>query len=161
MTDFRWAVAAAYVAVAVLAFVAGRKSTDRERWFWTAAAATLLLMGIGKQFQLQDDLAEAARILLKQLGWYEWHELAQGLLAGLAALAALGFATFLFRRLPSSSARVKAAGATLSLLLAFVLVRAASLHAMDAWVTREALGLRLGWWVELAALAALGAFTRL
>ena len=37
-------------------------------------------------------------------------------------------------------------------LIAFVVIRAASIHSVDAWVTANAAGMRQGWWVELAFL---------
>jgi hypothetical protein len=159
VTELRWAVAAAYFIAATLSFLASRRSPDRECSFWLGAAVALVLMGIAKQFQLQDDIAGAARDLLKTAGWYDWHEEAQWLLGALIATALLGSLALLGSWLRGGGRTVKAAAASLSLLIAFVLVRAASLHAMDEWVVREVLGMRLGWWVELAGIAAIAAST--
>lgn len=157
VTELRWAVTAAYTGAALLAYLAGRPSPVRERRFWLVAAALLLLMGIAKQLQLQDDVTGAARNLLKEAGWYDRHEEAQSLLVGILAILLLAVAALLRSWIGASSRNLKTAAAALSLLVAFVVVRAASFHAMDEWVTREALGLRLGWWVELAGIAAVAA----
>lgn len=153
MTELRCAVAAAYLIGAMLALLAGRTSPLRERRFWFCAAAALVLMGISKQLQLQDELTGTARELLKAAGWYDWHEDAQGLLAAMVAVVLVGAFVMLGSWLRHSDRSVKTAAAALLLLLAFVIVRAASLHALDPWVTREMLGMRLGWWVELAGIA--------
>lgn len=156
MSELRPAVAAAYLIAALMALFARRTSQARDRRFWLAAAALLLVMASAKQLQLQDEVTGTARDLLKATGWYDWHEDAQNLI-GLMIAGAVGAAfTLLGSWLRRSDRSVKIAGAALSLLVAFVAVRAASFHAMDAWVTREALGLRLGWWVELAAIAVFG-----
>jgi len=54
---------------------------------------------------------------------------------------------------------IVAAGATLVLLVGFILIRAASIHEIDAAMTRSVSGMRFGSWVELASLAILAAIT--
>ena len=137
VTELRWAVTAAYATAALLAYLAGPPSSVRERRFWLVAAALLLLMGIAKQLQLQDDVTGAARDLLKEAGWYDRHEEAQILLVGILAILLLAVAALIRSWLGDSSRNVKTAATALSLLLAFVMVRAASFHAMDEWVTRK------------------------
>jgi hypothetical protein len=157
VTDLRWAVAAAYAAGAALAYLASRTSPVRERRFWLTAGALLLMMGVAKQLQLQDDITALARTVLRAAGWYDRHEEAQKLFAAILAIALLGVSALLGSWLRGSTPSVKTAAGVLWLLVAFVLVRAASFHAMDEWVIRERLGLRLGWWIELAGIAAIGA----
>lgn len=156
MTGLRSAVAAAYLIGALMAFIAARTSPARDRRLWIGAAAVLMLMGVAKQAQLQDLIAGTARSLLKAAGWYDWHENAQRLIAGLVLAAFLAAFTLLGSRLRESEPSTKAAAASLLLLVTFVLIRAASFHAMDAWVVRETLGMRTGWWIELAGIAAIG-----
>jgi hypothetical protein len=40
----------------------------------------------------------------------------------------------------------------IAILLAFILLRAASFHHIDDWVTVDVRGLRGGWWLELAGI---------
>ena len=97
--------------------IAGCSSSGRERGFWLGAGAVLVTLGIAKQLQLQDELTGAARAMLKAAGWYEWHEEAQWFLVGLVGIGFLACGTLLASRLRSSTATVKAAAATLALLL--------------------------------------------
>lgn len=153
MTGFRLALAAAYVACALLLVLAGRTSAVRERRLWSGGATLLLIIGIAKQLQLQDRLTAAARDLLKTAGWYDWHEDAQLLLVAIFAIAFAGIAGLLVSELRGTDRSMKTAATALALLIAFIVVRAASFHAIDEWMMQERLGLRLGWWVELAGIA--------
>jgi hypothetical protein len=114
------------------------------------------MMAFAKQLQLQDDLTGMVRNLLKADGWYDRHVEAQKLFAAILAIVLLGVSALLGSWFRGSTASVKTAAGALWLLVAFVLVRAASFHAMDEWVIRERLGLRVGWWIELAGIAAIG-----
>ena len=42
--------------------------------------------------------------------------------------------------------------ALVCLLSAFIVVRAASFHHMDVWVTADVEGMRTGWWLEIAGI---------
>jgi hypothetical protein len=123
---------------------------------WLAAAVALLVLGVAKQLQLQEHVTAAARGGFQWAGWYDRHADAQWVLAlsALAGLLALGALQAAWLR--GSPASSRTAAAALTALLALTAVRAASLHAIDAWVVREAAGVRLGWWIELGALAVIG-----
>lgn len=157
MTTLRAAIAAAYAIGAVLAFLAVRRTVSHERRFWLGAAFTLLLFAIAKELQLQDVMTCAARGALKAGGWYGRHQEAQWLLAAFLAIAVFAFGAFLISRLRPAAATVKVAAAALWLLTGFILVRAASFHAVDAWVMHEIDGMRLGWWIELGGIFTIGA----
>jgi len=156
VTGLRLAVVAVYAIGAFLVVLASRNAAGRERIFWLCAASALLALGIAKQLQLQDDLTGAARAALKAAGWDGQHERAQWLLALFVAIGALGLLVLLEFWLRGSASGAKAAATALTLLLGFVLVRAVSFHAVDRWVTHEALGMRLGWWVELLGVVLIG-----
>lgn len=153
MNDHRWIVVTAYAAAAVLAFAASRNSERRERTFWSGTGIVLFLLGLAKEFRLQDDLTDAVRGALKSAGWYGWHEQAQMLVGALIVILIAAAGLLLARWLAHAASPVKAAAALLTLFAAFLLVRAASFHAVDPWVMRTAWGLRLGWWIELLFLA--------
>lgn len=155
-----WGIVLGYVAAALLAFAAakrGRKAA--ERWFWILAAAVLLLLGLNKQLDVQTFIVDLARELARAGGWYEHRRIVQGaFIGGLVAGAAAG-ALVLATRLRRAPMTIKIAGAGLVLLALFVIIRAASLHPVDLWVTADVAGLRTGWWIEIAGIAvvALGA----
>lgn len=148
-----WFVVAAYLVGAAAAFLASRSPRRRDARFWVGTALLLLLLGINKELDLQSVLTESARELARSFGWYEQRRLLQGLF--LLALAGAGMALIvaLARRLRGSSPPVQAAAAGIVLLFAFILLRAASFHHLDDWVTIDLAGIRSSWWLELAGIA--------
>jgi len=151
-----WIVVGAYFAAALVSILASRSGRKRDRRFWVGTAILLVLLGLSKQLQLQSLLTGTARYLAHYEGWYDHRRLVQGLF--ILALAVGGFlaisATLQWLRRSPFPIRATATG--LSLLLLFVVIRAASLHVVDRWVTRNVAGLRAGWWLELAGISAIG-----
>ena len=149
-SGFAWFIVAAYFAGALAAFAASRSGNDAR--FWLGVSLLLLLLGLNKELDLQSLLTEVGRNLTKAIGIYEQRRLLQGLflllLAGAAAFAVLR----LTRMLRRSSAPTRAAAVGIAILLAFILLRAASFHHIDDWVTVDVRGLRGGWWLELAGI---------
>ena len=148
-----WFVVAAYFIGAAAAFMAGRSARRRDARFWIGAALLLVILGLNKELDLQSMLTESARALTRNLGWYEQRRLLQGLF--LLALAGAGLAVIatLVNRLRYSALPVKVAAIGIGLLFAFILLRAASFHHIDEWVTIDVAGVRSGWWLELAGIA--------
>ena len=153
-----WIILAAYGCCALLALAAGRSAAStRDRRFWYSTAAVLLLLGLNKQLDMQTMLTDVARSVAKEGGWYDSGESCRArflLVLGLGAAAAAAMLTLWLR---SASRAVKIATTGLLLLMGFVLLRAASFHHIDAWVTVDLGGLRSGWWLELAGIALIGA----
>jgi len=147
-----WLVVAAYFAGALAAFAASRSAAGNEARFWLGVSLLLVLLGLNKELDLQSLLTETGRNLTHAIGIYEQRRLLQGLflllLAGGAAFAILG----LSRMLRRSSAPAKTAGVGVAILFSFILLRAASFHHIDDWVTVDVRGLRAGWWLELAGI---------
>ena len=116
----------------------------------------MVLLGLNKELDLQTVLTQDARALVRYLGLYEERRLMQG--AFLMSLAGAGLiATFVLGAwLRRSSKSAKAAAVGIVLLFAFVVMRAASFHHVDHWVTIDVAGLRSGWWLELAGIAVIG-----
>jgi hypothetical protein len=144
-----WIVVAAYAVGALLALAAVPRSAGRERGFWGLTAVALILLGLNKQLDLQTDLTLAAKYLAQSEGWYDWRREAQGIFLLVIALGAAAAAFFLLRWLRGSSASARVAAAGLVTLFAFIVIRAASFHHVDYWVTVNVGGLRSGWWLEL------------
>lgn len=149
-SGFSWFIVAAYFAGALAAFAASRSGNDAR--FWLGVSLLLVLLGFNKELDLQSLLTEAGRNLTQAIGIYEQRRLLQGLflllLAGAAAFAVLRLARILHR----SSAPARTAAVGIAILFAFILLRAASFHHIDDWVTVDIRGLRAGWWLELAGI---------
>ncbi len=152
-TLLAWCITAAYFGAAGLTFAAVRTGSDsRDRAFWLACTALLILLGFNKQLDLQGYITAAGRVLAKREGWFAERRLLQGAfilaLCTVAAAVLASLAIWLRR----STASVKVAALGIVLLFAFILWRAASFHHMDVWVTHEIAGMRSGWWLELAGI---------
>jgi hypothetical protein len=151
-SGFAWVIVAAYFAGALAAFAASRSSSPTEARFWLGVSLLLVLLGFNKELDLQSLLTEAGRALTRAIGIYEQRRMLQGLflllLAGAGAFAVLRLARILRR----SSAPAKTAAFGIAILFAFILLRAASFHHVDEWVTVDVRGFRGGWWLELAGI---------
>ncbi|MCH8617402.1 hypothetical protein LZ016_14990 [Sphingomonas sp. SM33] len=156
-TPLAWIIVAAYFVGAIVCFLAGRLAVQkRDRMFWLGTGLFLVLLGLNKQLDLQSLLTEAGRSIAQREGVYDARRLIQAVfILALATGSILGVAT-LSGWLRRSAASVKAATVGIVLLISFILIRAASFHHMDGWVTQRVAGIRSGWWLELAGIAVIG-----
>jgi hypothetical protein len=156
-TTIAWWIVAAYFGGAAAAFWAGRAGRSRDRRFWFGTAILLILLGLNKQLDLQSVLTSTARSVTRHAGWYPERRAIQGLFLLALVVAAIAVVLGLLKWLRRSSAPVKSAALGIALLLVFIVIRAASFHHIDAWVTVNIGGLRRGWWLELAGIAMIAA----
>jgi len=153
---FAWFIVASYFLAAVAAFWAARSARKRDRVFWMGVTLLLVLLGLNKELDLQTLLTNEGRWIALHGGWYDERRLVQGLfLLGLALAGILAIAA-LIRWLRKSVAQVKMAAIGIVLLFTFVVMRAGSFHHLDKWVTINIVGLRSGWWLELAGITVIG-----
>ena len=136
--------------------------TPRERLFWGISAAVMLFLALNKQLDLQSLLTAVARCHARLSGWYDSRLAVQELfILGVAAagVVGLGLMALLMR---SILGRVWLALLGLGFVCAFVLMRAASFHHMDALIGTWVLGMQMNWLLELPgpALVALVAMRR-
>lgn len=150
-----WVIVGAYFVGAIAAWWAGGRARGRERRFWVATCVLLVLLGLNKELDLQTFVTNEGRELAKTLGRYEQRRLFQGLFLLSLAIAAIGSLAALLTWLRGSPRAMKVAAVGIGALLTFVLMRAAAFHHIDEWVTIDMAGLRSGWWIELAGIAAI------
>ncbi|HEX5658474.1 MAG TPA: hypothetical protein VFX59_14830 [Polyangiales bacterium] len=118
--------------------------------FWSLVMLAMVALGINKQLDLQSWFAEMGRDLAHDQGWYHRRRVVQGLFilavgaGGGLATAALAYS--LRRVLP----RVMGAVVGLGALITFVIIRATSLHHIDALLGRGRI--RLNWVLELGGI---------
>jgi hypothetical protein len=118
---------------------------SNERRAWRAISVLFLVLGINKQLDLQTALTEAGRVLAHYEGWYEQRRVVQLTFIALVAIICLIAAITLLlwtRRAPSPT-RLALIGTTI--VLGFVLIRAASFHRVDQFIGKRILGLRWNW----------------
>ena len=112
----------------------------------------LVMLGINKQLDLQSAFTGIGRIMAEQQGWYEHRGQFQvAFIAGIAMIGLTMFATALnlLRGAPNSTFCGLFGSAALA---AFVIIRAASFHQIDAILGLSFSGLRFNWILEMGAL---------
>lgn len=134
----------------------------RERFIWGLFAFLFLFLGINKQLDLQTAFTELLRIIAKADGWYDIRRRYQRVFIlglGAAALFALAGLALLMRKL-QLGVWVSAAGACL--VVAYVLIRAASFHNVDILIHSRIFGIKWNWILEIGGLSVvlLGALLR-
>ena len=154
-----WLTVILYVLTSVSCWRAARKvgardiNTLHERRGWQFISVLFLALGINKQLDLQSALTEAGRVVANIQGWYAQRALVQ--LAFIVVVAIIctiaGIALVIWARRARLPARLALIGTIL--VLCFVLVRAASFHHVDRFISTEFLGLRWNWILEMGGIA--------
>lgn len=129
-----------------------RPLPDRERKLWWILALGLLALGINKQLDLQSALTEIGRIVAVHQGWFDRrYEVQRQFVYGVAAFAGLTAmaGAYFSRRAPRATTCAFVGGV---LLLAFVVMRAASFHHFDDFIGSRFLGLRMNWIMEIGGI---------
>lgn len=162
-TVMGWVTVAMYVLVAMCCFLVREIDPDdgsdtslnqftSYRKFWWVLAAFLILMGLNKQLDLQSLFTQLGRDFAKSAGWYENRRLVQTtfiIAIGVLGCAVGGYLVYRFRH---ACQTIKIALSGFILLLAFVVMRAASFHNFDRLIGYELGGIRFNWIMEIGAL---------
>lgn len=150
-----WVTAVVYLVAALNSFrllaVLDRAdpTTPRERLFWGISAAVMLFLAVNKQLDLQSLLTAVARCHARLSGWYDGRRAVQELFilaVAVSGVVSLGLMALLMRSILD---RVWQALLGLGFVCAFVLIRAASFHHMDALIGTWILGIKMNWLLEL------------
>ena len=126
-------------------------STERRAWW--AISALFLALGINKQLDLQSALTETGRVLAHYQGWFEQRQLVQLAFIALVAIICLiaAITLLLWTRSAPTPTRLALMGTTM--VLGFVLIRAASFHHVDQFIGQTILGLRWNWVLEMSGIS--------
>jgi hypothetical protein len=110
-------------------------------------------LGINKQLDLQSALTEAGRVLARYQGWFEQRQLVQLAFIALVAIICLiaAITLLLWTRGAPIPTRLALMGTTM--VLGFVLIRAASFHHVDQFIGQRILGLRWNWILEMSGIS--------
>lgn len=151
-TRTAWIVVLLYVGGVLASAVAARRAQGRERQFWILAAIVLALLGLNKQLDLQTWLTAHLRTLARAQGWYPDRRAMQRLF--LAGLGSAGLTAWLGMLVWQARARgtVKLALAGGTLLLCFIVARAASFYHLKGALGGRLLGMRVHQLIEAAGI---------
>ena len=153
----RLALTAAYVASALLALLAATRASRRERSFWLVTAVILAVLAAAKQLHLQEVATDTGRAIARAAGFYAWHRPILAVFVVAVAAVALGMLGWLSGSVRRGSSSVTLAVAGIVFLAALLVIRAASLHGFDLWLSAQAAGLPRSWWCELIGLGVIDA----
>jgi len=132
-------------------------STDNNqlinyRKFWWVLAACLTFLGINKQLDLQSLFTQIGRDVALSSGWYEHRKTAQQIFIMVIGTSAIAGCAWLTYKLRNACGTIKLALLGFSLLLAFVVIRAASFHNFDYLLRYQIAGLKFNWLMEIGTL---------
>jgi hypothetical protein len=153
-----WVTVVLYLLAAISCWISARELVlediaSNERRAWWAISALFLALGINKQLDLQSALTETGRVLAHYQGWFEQRQLVQLAFIALVAIICLiaAVALLLWTRSAPTPARLALIGT--SMVLGFVLIRAASFHHVDQFIGQRILGLRWNWILEMSGIS--------
>jgi hypothetical protein len=150
-----WLTVLLYLVTSVSCWILARElgTAGLDRRAWRSIAVLFLFLGINKQLDLQTALTEAGRYLAHYQGWYEQRQLVQlAFIALMAVLCLISAITLLIwvGRAPMST-WLALIGTTL--VIGYVLIRAASFHHIDRFIGRTIFGFRWNWILEMGGIA--------
>lgn len=159
-----WLTVAAYGLTAVLCLVAALKggagaSGDEsggarsQRRLWLGISAVMALLCLNKQLDLQSLLTNIGRIVANRGGWYDGRRTIQFWFVVAVGLASIAAFVLLVRKTRSIFRGRAWLLLGLSMLLLFVVMRAASFHHVGEFLEKRVLGLKMNWLLELGSIA--------
>lgn len=160
-----WIVFFSYWVAAAGAFLAARAEKKvamlpgQDRWvgFWWWVGLALVGLAINKELDLHNAITWFGRNLARQTGWYNQRRQAQMVfILGVVAVA-LGFVAWSIQKVGSRRRDYLFPLVGLQLLVAFIVVRAASFHHVDIFLRRHLGEFKLHAVAEFAAIAWIGA----
>ena len=148
-----WVTVVLYFLAMVSCWATARNPETKEWRIWAAISILFLGLGINKQLDLQSALTEFGRVLAFEQGWYDQRQSVQFefiILVAIICVSAVVTLLIWARHAPFST-WVALLGTTL--VVAFVLIRAASFHHIDRFIGTTVLGFRWNWVLEMGGIS--------
>jgi len=148
-----WVTVVLYFLAVFSCWATARNPAIKEKRIWAAVSILFLGLGINKQLDLQSALTEVGRVFALEQGWYGQRQLVQLVFIIFVAIVCVcGVVTLLIwaRRTPFPT-WVALLGTTL--VIGFVLIRAASFHHIDRFIGSTILGFRWNWILEMGGIS--------
>ena len=161
-TIMGWFTVLAYVMTALASYRAAREAKGltshqpeyrSRRILWTGLACLLAALAINKQLDLQTWFTLTLKRLSIAQGWYEHRRFMQLLFIIFLGAGGLVGLALLWRLVRNHWRESLLPLAGLTLLIVFVLARAASFHYMDQFLGWKLAGIKMNWAMELGAIS--------
>jgi hypothetical protein len=154
-----WVTVAVY---AVGAALAARNAAAAQRSgvplsFWLVLTAVLLALGLNKQLDLQSWFGQTGRDMAISQGWYESRRAVQAAFIALLGAVAVALLVWARRQWAGLWSEYRWVFAGVTLLLVFIVIRAASFHHIDEFIGIDIGVTNFGRALELAGIVAIGA----
>lgn len=150
-----WFTVSAYLACAIMAFLAARSHFEKDRRpfiFWGIVSLLMLLLAINKQLDIQSLFTEIGRQIARHQGWMEQRRTVQfWFIVLFGTISITGFIVFACR-LRDLFKRFRTALVGLFFLLCFIIVRAAGFHHFDEILQAKFLIMKMNWVFELTGI---------
>ena len=147
-----WITVVLYFLAAISCWMTARHNGVQDWKIWVAISILFLGLGINKQLDLQSALTELGRTLAFQYGWYEQRESVQiEFIIFVTTVCAVAVVAFIVGARRSGPAAWFAILGT-TLVIGFVLIRAASFHHIDRFIGQKILGFRWNWILEMGGI---------
>jgi hypothetical protein len=148
-----WVTVTLYFLAVISCWITARNSSLSDRKIWYAITVLFLGLGINKQLDLQSALTEMGRIVAIDEGWYARRETVQLYFIIVVALVCSWaiIAMVVAARSAPFSTWLALVGTTM--VIGFVLIRAASFHHIDRFIGSTVLGFRWNWILEMAGIS--------
>ena len=156
-TIMGWLTVVAYFIAAVMCFRCVRRAARFELArevgiFWGILTALLVFLGINKQLDLQTFLTLTVRRVAIAQGWYDYRRVSQAIFVVVIATAGI-LSVIRMRGLVRRHSELWLPLVGFVLLLAFVVIRAASFHHVDEVINFRWTWVRMNWVLEIGAIA--------
>ncbi len=152
-TAIGWLTVAVYTLTAILAAAVFVRQRGRQRIFWCGVCVLLFALALNKQLDLQSALTAAGRCLSQAQGWYEDRRAYQIIFIISFATTSLVLGVLLAWILRRHFSRIWVALIGVTLLVAFVAMRAAGFHGFDRFIGFQIAGIQMNWVLELGGIA--------
>lgn len=154
-----WLTVALYFAASTNCWITAHKIVSATSFHrhddrsWRFIAILFLALGVNKQLDLQTALTEVGRIIAHAQGWYDQRRSVQVAFIAVVAFTCLAMAITVLILMRRAPAPTWLALTGTGLVLAFVLIRAASFHHIDRFIGERILGLRWNWVIEISGIS--------
>lgn len=128
----------------------------RQPRFWAWLALALTGLAINKELDLHNAITWFGRTLARQEGWYRYRRVVQLVFIAVVLVAAAAFVFWSFRRVRHWPRYYRLPLAGIQILVAFIVVRAASFHHVDFFLRRHFGGIKLHALAEFTGIAVIG-----
>ncbi len=156
-TTIGWLTVALYFIASMLSVLVFYRQSGTRGIFWLFLSVVLFALAINKQLDLQSALTATGRCVAQAQGWYAERRAFQ--LKFIISIVAVSFlvALLLFWMMRRELRKIWLALAGISLLIAFVAIRAVGFHHFDQFIGYKIGSIRMNWALEIGGIAMIGA----